>query len=440
MEKVFLIIKREYLSRVKKKSFLVGTFLVPLIFIGMWGGIIALSIQDTTSESTITVVDDSGLIFNSLSNTESITFELAAADADTERKTVLDKEDQYLLLIPDDIIETEHLQLLSANKASIFIQSEIEGQVEGILNTIKLTEAGIDQETLQSINPNVQITALEVTETGEKESNAGVAMGIGMAAAMLIYLSLFIYGAQVMRGVIEEKNNRIVEVIISSVRPFQLMMGKIVGIGLVGLTQFFLWIVLSGALMTAGSLIIASQMPQINPEEIASVASASNGGQLSNIDQNSFMGDIQHVVDGINFPYILSFFLIFFLGGYLLYSALFAAVGSAVDNETETQQFMLPITMPLLFTYVMAFSLLVRDPHGPLSFWLSMIPLTSPIAMMVRIPFGVPLWEILLSITLLIGGFILTTWVAARIYRVGILMYGKKASYKELIKWFGYKR
>src|SRR5690606_22308443 len=303
-----------------------------------------------------------------------------------------------------------------------------------------LKEAGIDQETLESINPNVRITTLEITETGEKESHAGIAMGIGMAAAMLIYLSLFIYGAQVMRGVIEEKNNRIVEVIISSVRPFQLMMGKIVGIGLVGLTQFFLWIILSGALMTAGSLIISSQMPDISTEQMTSAAGAANASQMSNLAQDNFMGDIQSVLNGINFLYIIGFFLVFFLGGYLLYSALFAAVGSAVDNETETQQFMLPITMPLLFTYVMAFSLLVRDPHGPLSFWLSMIPFTSPIAMMVRIPFGVPLWEILLSIGLLIGGFILTTWVAARIYRVGILMYGKKASYKELIKWFSYKR
>ena len=440
MEKILLIIKREYFSRVKKKSFLVGTFLVPLIFIGMWGGIIALSIQDSTSEANIKVIDDSGLILDELSDTESIKFEEATADADTERKAILDTEDQYLLLIPEDIVESERLQLLSSNKASIFIQSEIEGQVEGILNTIKLTEAGIDEVTLQSINPNVRITTLEVTETGEKESNAGVAMGIGMAAAILIYLSLFIYGAQVMRGVIEEKNNRIVEVIISSVRPFQLMMGKIVGIGLVGLTQFFLWIILSGALMTAGSLILASQMPEMDTEQLTSAASTMNSSQAASIAQDSFMGDIQNVLDGINFPYIIGSFLVFFLGGYLLYSALFAAVGSAVDNETETQQFMLPITMPLLFTYVMAFSLLIRDPHGPLSFWLSMIPFTSPIAMMVRIPFGVPLWEILLSVALLIGGFILTTWVAARIYRVGILMYGKKASYKELIKWFSYKR
>lgn len=440
MEKILLIIKREYFSRVKKKSFLVGTFLVPIIFIGMWGGIIALSMQDSSSEANIKVIDDSGLIINELSNTESIHFEEATADADIERKAIVDTEDQYLLLIPEDIIESEKLQLLSSNKASIFIQSEIEGQVESILNTIKLTEAGIDEETLQSINPNVRITTLEVTESGEKESNAGVAMGIGMAAAILIYLSLFIYGAQVMRGVIEEKNNRIVEVIISSVRPFQLMMGKIVGIGLVGLTQFFLWIILSGALMTAGSLILASQMPEMDAEQLTSAASTMNNSQAASIAQDSFAGDIQQVIDGINFPYIISSFLVFFLGGYLLYSALFAAVGSAVDNETETQQFMLPITMPLLFTYVMAFSLLIRDPHGPLSFWLSMIPFTSPIAMMVRIPFGVPLWEILLSVTLLIGGFILTTWVAARIYRVGILMYGKKASYKELIKWFSYKR
>lgn len=440
MEKIFLIIKREYFSRVKKKSFLVGTFLVPLIFIAMWGGIIAISIQDTGSEATINVIDDSGVIFNELTNTESITFQLAEEDADVEKRAIQDEDDKYLLLIPKDVQETERLQLLSSNKASLSMQSVIEGQVESILNTIQLREAGIDKETLESINPNVRIISLEITETGdEKESNAGVAMGIGMAAAMLIYISLFVYGTQVMRGVIEEKNNRIVEVIISSVRPFQLMMGKIVGIGLVGLTQFFLWIILSGALMAAGSMILSSQMPEITTEQMTS-ASGAGDEEIAAMAQDSFMGDVQNILDGINFPYIISTFLIFFLGGYLLYSALFAAVGSAVDNETETQQFMFPITMPLLFTYIMAFSLLTRDPHGPLSFWLSMIPLTSPIAMLVRIPFGVPLWELLLSIALLIGGFILTTWVAARIYRVGILMYGKKASYKELIKWFNYKR
>jgi len=438
MKKIFLIIKREYLSRVKKKSFLIITFLVPLLFLGMWGGIIALSIQDPSASSTVYVIDDSGLIINDLKDTESLSFEKATRSADEEKSYL--QENQFLLVIPKNILESQKLNLLSSQKASIFVQGEISNQVDNILRKILLNNAGIDIQTLDSIQPKVKVTSLEITEQGEQESNAGVAMGIGMFASIMIYLTLFIYGAQVMRGVIEEKNNRVVEIIISSVKPFQLMLGKIVGIGLVGLTQFLLWIVLSGSLLTVGGLILANQMSDsFSAEELSSVSS-SVPNSAAFAQQDSLLSDVQGTLAGIDFPYLISCFLIFFIGGYLLYSALFAAVGSAVDNETETQQFMLPITMPLLFTYVMSFGVLIKDPHGPLAFWLSMIPFTSPIAMMVRVPFGVPLWQLSLSIVLLIGGFILTTWIASRIYRVGILMYGKKASYKELIKWFNYRK
>jgi len=440
MEKIFLIIKREYLSRVKKKSFLVVTFLVPLLFILMWGGIIALSIKDTTSKSTINVIDESGLVFKELKNTTSISFSEATDNPSDEKKNLRNSENTYLLIVPQTILESENVDLLSSQKANVFIQEEIQGQVQNILREIQLKNAGIDLKILDSIEPKVKITSLEVTEEGgEQKSDTGIAMGIGMFSSIMIYLTLFIYGSQVMRGVIEEKNNRVVEIIISSVKPFQLMLGKIVGIGLVGLTQFLLWIILSGALFTAGGLYMANQMPDaISSTELSSIAASSPSS--ATMLQGGILNDIQESAANLNFPYLITCFLIFFIGGYLLYSALFAAVGSAVDNETETQQFMLPITMPLLFTYVMSFGVLIKDPHGPLSFWLSMIPFTSPIAMMVRVPFGVPLWELILSIGLLIGGFILTTWVAARIYRVGILMYGKKASYKELIKWFNYRK
>src|SRR5690554_3304587 len=438
MKKIFLIIKREYLSRVKKKSFLIVTFLVPLLFLGMWGGVVALSIQDSGSTSTVYVIDDSDLIFNDLTDSESLVFEKATRSADEEKSYL--QESQFLLIIPQDIVESQKLNLLSSQKASIFVQGEISNQVNNILRKILLTNAGIDIQTLDNIQPNVKVTSLEITEQGEQESNAGIAMGIGMFSSIMIYLTLFIYGAQVMRGVIEEKNNRVVEIIISSVKPFQLMLGKIVGIGLVGLTQFLLWIVLSGSLLTIGGLIISNQMPDAFSAEDMSSISLSVPSSAAFAQQDTLLGDVQGTLAGIDFPYLITCFLIFFIGGYLLYSALFAAVGSAVDSETETQQFMLPITMPLLFTYIMSFGVLIRDPHGPLAFWLSMIPFTSPIAMMVRVPFGVPLWQLSLSIVLLIAGFILTTWIASRIYRVGILMYGKKASYKELIKWFNYRK
>lgn len=438
MKKTFLIISREYLSRVKKKSFLLVTFLVPLLFIGMWAGAIALSIQDTGSLSTIKVIDESGIILSKLEGSANLQFEAADLPAEEEKGQLRDKENQHLLIIPADVLETEHMQLLSSQKASIFIQDAIEDQVEDIIKETRLTQAGIDVRTLESMEPKVRITSLEITDAGEEqESNAGIAMGIGLFASIMIYLTLFIYGSQVMRGVIEEKNNRVVEVIISSVKPFQLMMGKILGIGMVGLTQFLLWILLSVALVSVGGMILADQLPDnISAEQMSQMTQSPQQAEI----QNNIMQDIEGSLAGVNFPYLISCFLVYFLGGYLLYSALFAAVGSAVDNETESQQFMLPITMPLLFTYFMAFSVLMKDPHGPLGFWLSMIPLTSPIAMLVRVPYGVPAWELALSIALLIGGFILTTWVAARIYRVGILMYGKKVSYKELAKWFTYKK
>jgi ABC-2 type transport system permease protein len=238
--------------------------------------------------------------------------------------------------------------------------------------------------------------------------------------------------------VIEEKTTRIVEVVISSVKPFQLMLGKILGIGMVGLTQFLLWITLSAGLATvAGTLLINTDETKAKVEQLgkeragmASVAGDTDADMLVNFTKAASTVDI---------PYIIGTFLFYFLGGYLIYSALFAAVGSAVDNETETQQFMLPITLPLIFTFIIGMNVIVNNPDSSLSFWLSMIPFTSPIAMIIRIPFGVPLWELALSMSLLVGGFIFTTWVAARIYRVGILMYGKKTSYKELAKWFLYK-
>ena len=296
-----------------------------------------------------------------------------------------------------------------------------------------LKDAGINSETLDKIKPSLSVVSKELTIEGEKDSSSGAAMAVGFAAAILIYMSLFIYGIQVMRGIIEEKTSRIIEVVISSVKPFQLMMGKIIGIGFVGLTQFLLWIVLSASLMTlATTILFKDKVEQVRSE-------MPMNKQVEAVSTNGPGMDIVNAVQTVQWTYILPVFIIFFFGGYMLYSALFAAVGSAVESDTETQQFMLPITLPLLFTYIMSFSFIVNNPDSSLSFWLSIIPFTSPIAMMVRLPFGVPNWELALSIFLLIGGFIFTTWVASRIYRVGILMYGKKVSFKELGKWFMYK-
>lgn len=440
MNKILLIIKREYLSRVKKKSFLLVTFLVPLFLIGIYALTIYLTAKSFESnEATVYMVDQSGLFAGKVENTKSVTFLEGSGDVVAEKERILGEGGKtFLLVIPPDMATSSRVELFSKETASFGVQGDVTDRLEEVLRDRAFADAGIDRATVESISPRVNLSAKEITEEGEKDSSAGAAMGIAMTLSILVYICLFLYGSQVMRGIIEEKNSRIVEVIISSVKPFQLMMGKIIGIGLVGLTQFILWIVLSSALMgIAGTGMIGGDRmkAQVENQQLLS-----GGDAATAVDSEAGMvGKVTKELGKVDFQTIITTFLLYFFGGYLLYSALFAAVGSAVDSETETQQFMLPITIPLLFTYILSFGVLVNDPHGPLAFWLSMIPFTSPIAMLVRVPFGVPVWEIALSFALLVGGFILTTWVAGRIYRVGILMYGKKASYKELIKWFRYK-
>lgn len=433
MNKTLLIIKREYFSRVKKKSFLIMTFLVPLLIIGMYALVFALSISGGDNIPTVEVIDDSGIFNKALENKKSVKFERSGLSLPEAKKKVISNEDAFILYIPKDIASAGNVEMFSQKKAGLSVISTIENQLNDLMRIKLLEDAGINAATLDKIKPDLSVVSKELTIEGEKDSSSGAAMAVGFAAAILIYMSLFIYGIQVMRGIIEEKTSRIVEVVISSVKPFQLMMGKIIGIGLVGLTQFLLWIVLSASLMTlASKVLFKDKMEQVKSE----MPMANQSGPA--VNQGPGM-DIVQAIQTVQWSYILPVFIIFFLGGYMLYSALFAAVGSAVDSDTETQQFMLPITLPLLFTYIMSFSFIVNNPDSSLSFWLSIIPFTSPIAMMVRLPFGVPQWELALSIFLLIGGFLFTTWVASRIYRVGILMYGKKVSFKELGKWFLYK-
>ncbi len=437
MNKIILIIQREYLSRVKKKTFLLTTFLVPLFFIGIYVGAFYLTKKSFEDNNAIVyVLDNTNQVGKELVNSKNITFTHSADELGVQLKKVKDAGDNTsLLLIPTDFFETQKIEFLSSGKPNINTQSEIEKQLETVMLNYQYGKLNIDPDKIKNIDSSVKISAKEITDSGEaKESDARIAMGIAMALSVLIYLSLFLYGAQVMRGIIEEKSNRIVEVVISSVKPFQLMMGKIIGIGLVGITQFILWIILSFGLISlaTSTLIDKDEFIAQTEQQAAQNANPEN-------EDMSMIASLGSALDSVNFPELLICFFLFFLGGYMLYSALFAAVGSAVDNETEANQFTMPITAPLLLAYVLSFGVLINDPHGSIATWLSFIPLTSPIAMLVRIPFGVPVWQIALSFALLVAGFIFTTWVAARIYRVGILMYGKKASFKELIKWFGYK-
>ena len=314
--------------------------------------------------------------------------------------------------------------------------------IEDLIRDYKLKRSGISQKDLDNLKSKINIKTKKIGDKGEEESSsAGASTVIAFVAGVLMFMFIMLYGVQVMRGVIEEKTSRIIEVMISSVKPFQLMLGKIIGIALVGLTQFLLWIVLTFSISAlavgifinkddAKKIVSSSQVGPVNPSAQQLQKAALSQGP---------MGNIQESIQNLEIGKIISIFVFYFLGGYLFYSALYAAIGSAVDSETETQQFMMPVMMPLLVGYALSLSVVTNDPYGSIAFWLSMIPFTSPIAMAVRLPYGVPAWELALSMGILIVGFIGTVWFAARIYRVGILMYGKKASFKEILKWFWYK-
>ena len=446
MHKILLIIQREYFTRVKKRTFLLTTFLVPLFFIAMYVGVIFLTKKSfDESHGIVYIVDQQGEIADKLKSTKNVTYINDNQELQAQIQALKGEDkNTSILIIPQNFYESPNVEYLSSSKPNISVQNEIKTDLSNILRDKKYENLGVSPDSIKTVNAEVNISSKEILEDGEtKDSNTEVAMAIALALSVLVYISLFLYGSQVMRGIIEEKSNRIIEVIISSVRPFQLMMGKILGIGLVGLTQFLLWIILSIALVSAASTFLISKedlAQQVLESRMQGLQDVNAVSHAQNDINSTDMGtELLAMLDSVNLPELILCFFIFFLGGYLIYSALFAAVGSAVDSETEASQFTMPITMPLLLTYALSFGVLVNNPHGTVATWLSFIPFTSPIAMLVRIPFGVPTWQIIVSALLLVGGFILTTWVAARIYRVGILMYGKKASYKELIKWFRYK-
>ena len=321
-------------------------------------------------------------------------------------------------------IEGEQFTLYSNQQISLSVSEGIQRKLEQIIEINNLKEAGIDPQIIQNAKTEIEIITKLIDEDGSStNSHSEASMGIGFIAGILIYMFIFMYGTMVMRGVIEEKTSRIVEVIISSVKPFQLMMGKILGVALVGLTQFTLWILLT---------IIISTVAELTFLDASSMAT-----EMSTDEQSIILAQVASITGGINLTQIFISFIFYFLAGYLMYSSLFAAVGSAVDAEADTQQFILPITIPLILSFVLI-QPIMDNPDGALAFWMSIIPFTSPVIMMVRLPFGVASWELLLSMGILVGTFIATTWLAGRIYRTGILMYGKKASYKELWKWLKY--
>ena len=358
-------------------------------------------------------------VFN-LENTELIRFTIIPDFEASNLKKNFNKSPYYALLY----IENNNFTLYSNQQISLNVIRDIEKQVEQILETNNLQKAGIDPQIIKNARIEVTINTKLIDKDGTStDSHSEASMGIGFISGILIYMFIFMYGTMVMRGVIEEKTSRIIEVIISSVKPFQLMMGKILGVALVGLTQFILWIFLTIILSTIAELIFL---------DTAKIAS-----EMSTNEQSIILAQITNITGGINLTIIFISFIFYFLAGYLMYSSLFAAIGSAVDAEADTQQFILPITIPLILSFILI-QPIMDNPEGTLAFWMSVIPFTSPVIMMVRLPFGVENWELLLSMTILVATFITTTWLAGRIYRTGILMYGKKASYKEVWKWLKY--
>ncbi|MEI7982149.1 MAG: ABC transporter permease [Bacteroidota bacterium] len=456
MRKIFLIIRREYLTRVKKRSFIIMTILGPILMAATI--MIPIYLATRTNEiKTIAVLDETGIFTEKFKDSDNFRFHYLSSNINSAKSSFTKSGDYALVYIPKtEVTLPTNAIIYAENTVNINIQSYVRNvmskQIEELKLQARLRELQTDKnepvsvdDILRSIKTSIDINTLKIGADGqESKSYTEINMVLGMLAGILIYFFIFMFGSQVMRGVIEEKTSRIVEVIISSVKPFQLMMGKIIGVGLVGLTQFLLWVLLTFVIVTiVTSTMTSKEIKQTATQQImkrneAISPIAADALTIKQDEPQKGSNEVIEAINSIDFPVMIGSFLFFFLVGYLMYAALFAAIGGAVDSEADTQQFMLPITLPLILSIVLA-QVIIQDPDGSVSFWFSIIPLTSPVIMMIRIPFGVPYVQVILSMVLLLLGFLGTTWLAAKIYRTGILMYGKKVNYKELWKWIRFK-
>jgi ABC-2 type transport system permease protein len=450
MNKIALIIRREYITRVRKKSFLIMTFLTPFLFALIFIiPMLVMNNEDKDFKKIAVIENGSDLFKNVIPNTKDTEFEYRSDLKLDDIKNNFAEQGYYgvLFISPEIVSSPDAIQLISMKQPPIGLLDHITGSLEKEIEKQKLLAYNIENldEILKTINTSVRIQTIKMDESGSaRETSTGISMALAYLGGFLMYMLVFMFGSMVMRGVIEEKTNRIVEVIVSSVKPVQLMLGKIIGVALVGLTQFALWIVLTLALVTVlkTSFLPEGTMEQIQqlPQSLADADQSIAGATGTTITPEQ-LTDFQEIFAGaLNQPWglIIFSFIFYFLTGYLLYASLFAAIGSAVDNETETQQFMLPVTIPIILGLIVAMGTM-QNPESSLSFWFSIIPLTSPIVMMARIPFDVPAWEIALSMGLMLITIVGAVWMAAKIYRTGILMYGKKTSWKEIWKWMTYK-
>lgn len=428
-----LIIKREFISKVRNKSFIVMTFLGPLLIVAMTALIAYLSSANEGEVKKIAIHDEAGIFKNDFKNSDEIHYtDLSAMPFKTAKDTASNSY-EGMIYVPKvaDIQElATKTEYISDDSPRMEFLMEMESVINTKLSKSNLQELGFDSDKIEKAKVKSDIHISKFSgEEGLKYLNE-IKIGIGFLFGYLIMMFIIIYGNMVMRSVIEEKTNRIIEIIISSVKPFQLMMGKIIGTSLAGILQFIVWILLGLGLMFVLSLFGASQADlstttaQMQPEQMEMAT--------------GLVGKIQLYLNEIPSGTLFMFFIVYFIGGYFLYSSLYAAIGAAVDSETDSQQFLLPIIMPLMLGVYVGFFTVMKDPHGTVATVFSMIPLTSPIVMLMRIPFGVPWWQLVLSMTILFGSFLGIVWFASKIYRVGILMYGKKPTWKELYKWLKY--
>lgn len=439
MKKILLIISREYLSRVKKKSFWILTIVVPLLLAGLYAIPIYLAVRPQ-EKTTVLVVDDTKLFDGAFKSSKEIVYQYAGSLDYAQRRMTEEDSVSAVLYIParETTIPGDAFLYYQGSSPSASLQSDVSEQLQSHIRTIILQDVhGITQEEFDQVNATRIKLHTKDMETG-KEAFTEVKSAIGLVLGLVIFMVVLTFGSQVMSGVSEEKTSRIVEVIVSSVKPFQLMMGKVIGIGFVGLTQFALWIMLSmvgfeGIQATNPELFEAAKARQ-NMTEVATKGTDAVE-QMQALNDAPVVTELVQGLTAIDFPLIITMFLIYFVLGYFFYATLFAGVGALVDVDTNAQQFSLPVTIPLMLVMVLM-PAIINEPSGSLATWLSVIPFTSPVAMMIRIPFGVPIWEAAVSVGVLLLFVPLNTWVAGRIYKRGILLYGKKITYKDIFSWF----
>ncbi len=439
MNKILLIIQREYFTRIQKKSFWISSLLTPLLITAIYAIPIWLATRDKDVKK-VEFLDQSGLFTKDHLKSKEVVFEWVKDSEEVLKRQFLDADYEALVIVPKDILSNPNsLRIYAEKSISLPMQSEIEGVIQNRLRHELLSHAGIQKEAYEKTQIQVSGNTIVLSKEGnEQETNSGGIMILAGILGFILYLTVLIYGSQVMNGVIEEKNNRIIEVMISSVKPIQLMLGKIIGVGLVGLTQFLLWAVLTFTFSNAAKAFYGKDLKkEVQTQMVKNVSGKSIEKQASTQEEGDPFKVLDEVKNSVNIPVLLACFLFYYFFGYLLYSSLFAAIGSAAESAAEAQQFTFPVTIPIIISFILAqFS--IQDPDSTVAFWASMIPFTSPINMMVRLPYGVPYYELFLSMALLIAGFLGTAWLSARIYRVGILMYGKKLTWKDLRKWLFY--